>query len=124
MTLMIAVLVIECIWMNEFTQSFTCTFLVPFHLFYFDRIASVDAPSPYPGFRGCFVTHVDRTLWKEYVVLTALEFGALYLDFISFDHPTHALVVVLAFMAISAFRSCPFPYLLLLLMVAYIEIHR
>jgi len=45
------------------------------------------APPPYPGFRGCFVTKDSRILWASCASLAAVE------------------AIVLAFIAISAFRT-------------------
>jgi len=44
-------------------------------------------PSPYPEFRGCFVTKIDQVLWKQFAVATVVDF------------------CVLALMAISAFQT-------------------
>jgi len=43
--------------------------------------------TPYPGFRGCFVSTVERNIWQNYVMLTVAE------------------ATILALMIISAFRS-------------------
>jgi hypothetical protein len=88
LTSLITVLVIVCVWMIEFVKSIKCAFLVACrHLVSFDYIEFVDAPSPYPGFRGCFVTHIDESpLWKSYVMLTVLEFSASrFISMCSFD---------------------------------------
>lgn len=62
-------LIIQCVWLNTYIHSIQY------------------APGPYPGFRGCLITRVDRNLWKEFVLLTTVE------------------LIVFVLMAINAFRT-------------------
>jgi len=68
-TLMVCNLIVQCIYVNKFVKAMKF------------------APSPYPGYRGCFLTEASRILWVNYATLTIIEAS------------------VLAILAVSCFRA-------------------
>ena len=42
----------------------------------FDPTTCIDAPPPYPGFRGCFIINAKNLIWLAYASLATVEVGA------------------------------------------------
>lgn len=67
--------------------------------------AFIDAPPPYPGYKGCFITAVERILWVPYLTLTIVEAGVFF--FLSMLCLRNWLkIVVLSLLVISGIRAC------------------
>lgn len=63
--------------------------------------------SPYPGFRGCFVTEASSIARGDFIASAILELG-LCLS-IPCNLEAHDRLVVLALMSISAYKTSLFP---------------
>jgi hypothetical protein len=75
----IASSVAECILLNNFVQGLECAFSSLLYGTIFDSFVYLDAPPPYPGFRGCFIAKSDRSsLWGNYAALTAVQASKRY----------------------------------------------
>ena len=70
------------------------------------RLFYLDAPPPYPGFRGCFITNVALDeLWQIYAFSTAVE-ASMYNWLSCMYRQIDVIIAMLALMVISAFRIC------------------
>lgn len=101
--LMSAVIILECICNNKFTDS-----LQGKHPICFDSIALehllVEDP-PFLGHRGCFVTGSSRILMYDFVALSVLELSKSHI-FMFFFTWSDGFTVVFVLMVHSAWRAC------------------
>jgi hypothetical protein len=69
----LAGLVLQFVLLPRFIRAFECTLTSISLVALSDHAALIDAPPPYPGFRGCFLTKTSIILWGIYAVFTAIE---------------------------------------------------
>ena len=90
--LIIAVFVLQCIYINQFVHSMECKRpdgCIRYDYLILVHAALIDASSPYPGFRGCFITNADRILGRAYISLTVVEASQYFAFSFSYWELTH-----------------------------------
>jgi hypothetical protein len=102
-----SMLVVELVFVNRFLHSLQRASVALQARYYLADKCNrfIDADPPYPGFRGCFNTRAQRSLWQNYTMLTVAEAGMFHwLYYIYLE--IYVIIALLILMIISAFRSC------------------
>jgi hypothetical protein len=71
----------------------------------FDSPTSVDAPPPYPDYKGCFIEIGSKMLSGNYATLTAIEASKCYWPLRYYSKLTY-FAVFLTLITIGTLRSC------------------